>query len=330
MAALTQETASKNRIKKNSQKISQKKIEEKIDEKSAENFDSFDKSNIKKDLIEICKIALAEDFALCDITSDLILKNNDLINFEIRARESLILAGCEVIQICFDELTKNDKFKHIFLSLAVLKKDGDLAKKNSIIAQGYGNAKIIFAAERVILNILQHLSGIATSTNQLVKKLNNNKIKILDTRKTLPGLRKLQKYAVKIGGGENHRFNLSDMILIKDNHIAAAKSVEAAIKSAKKNNNNLKIEIECDNIKQVKQAINSEADIIMLDNMNLNLIKQSCTLIRGCKKKKILIEISGGISSENIEKYRHLDIDFISIGSLTHSVKAVDIGLDIL
>lgn len=285
--------------------------------------------NFDSELKKMCRLALKEDKAQNDVTSDLSIQKNSTISFKIAAREEIILCGTESIHHCFDELTKLKKFKNIFLGLQILGKDGDLITAGGVIAEGFGDAKLILAAERVILNLLQHLSGIATTTNQFVKALGDNKIKILDTRKTLPGLRALQKQAVAIGGGQNHRFNLSDMILIKDNHIAAAGGVAAAIKSAKKNRRKLKVEVECDTFEQVAEAIKSEPDIIMLDNMRAKKIAKCAQIIRAHKSKKILIEISGGINLGNIKNFRGLDIDFISVGSLTHSVRAVDIGLDI-
>jgi nicotinate-nucleotide pyrophosphorylase (carboxylating) len=206
-------------------------------------------------------------------------------------------------------------------------KEGEALKPGKSIVEGKGNARLIFAAERAILNLIQHLSGVATLTQKFVTKLNNKKTKILDTRKTLPGLRALQKYAVTIGGGANHRFNLSDMVLIKDNHIAAAGGVKEALLAVKKKNR--KIEIECDNFTQVAEAAELHPDIIMLDNMNVANIKKCSTLIRK-KSPKTKIEVSGGVTLDKISRFSKLNIDFISIGSLTHSATAVDIGLDIL
>jgi nicotinate-nucleotide pyrophosphorylase (carboxylating) len=274
----------------------------------------------------LIKIALQEDKALNDVTSDLTIADGSLINFKITPRQDIIFCGREVILEVFLQLKQNKKFKNSKLDFKILVKDGDFIKAAKPIVSGSGDAKLIFAAERIILNLIQHLSGIATLTNEFVKKLNNKKIAILDTRKTLPGLRALQKQAVVAGGGKNHRFNLSDMILIKDNHIAAAGSVFKALELAKKSGK--KIEIECDNFKQVTEAVKSSPDVIMLDNMNVAEIKKCAEIIR--KNKKIKIEISGGVNLENIKKFSKLDIDFISIGALTHSVKAVDIGLDVM
>ena len=291
---------------------------------------SIKKELLNAELKKLCALALKEDKAGSDVTSDLTIPENSVISFTITAREKIILYGVEAIHHCFDELTKLKKFKNIFLALQIKALDGDLVKQGAVIAQGHGDAKLILAAERVILNVMQHLSGISTSTHHFVKALDSRKIKILDTRKTLPTMRNLQKQAVIFGGGINHRFNLSDMILIKDNHIAAAGSITEAVLAAKLNKKKLKIEIECDTFEQVEEALKSGPEIIMLDNMEVAEIKKCTALIRSNKEKQILIEVSGGVTLENIRNFRGLDIDFISIGALTHSVKAVDIGLDIV
>lgn len=284
---------------------------------------------MKKEINKIVKLALLEDKALNDITSDLTIPDHNIISFNINPRENITFCGKEIIIETFSQLKNSEKFKNSILDMKIFAKDGDFLSESEAIATGSGDAKLIFAAERVILNLTQHLSGISTITNHFKKALNNNKIKILDTRKTLPGLRSLQKYAVKIGGGTNHRFDLSDLILIKDNHIAAAGGVKNAIEAAKNNVEKLKIEVECDTFKQVSQALKSNPDIIMLDNMLPKEITKCSELIRS-HSKKILIEVSGGITIKSIKSLKNLDIDFISIGSLTHSVKAVDIGLDII
>jgi nicotinate-nucleotide pyrophosphorylase (carboxylating) len=276
---------------------------------------------------KIIELALKEDVVYRDVTSDIILRKSNLVSFKINSRQDIIFCGKDVISEVFSQLRKYKKFKNSKLDLKIIAKDGDLIKSGKSIAEGYGEAKLIFAAERVILNLIQHLSAISSNANAFVRKLNNSKIKILDTRKTLPSLRELQKQAVVAGGGFNHRFNLSDLILIKDNHIAAAGSVSKALELAKKSNK--KIEIECDNFSQVAEAIKLNPDIIMLDNMSVAEIKKCSELIRK-NSKKIKIEISGGINLSNITNFSNLDIDFISIGVLTHSVVAVDIGLDVL
>ncbi len=270
--------------------------------------------------------ALREDCAFDDITSDLTIPKNRLVTFEINPREQIVFCGKSIIEEVFSQLKKSTKFKNSKLDLKISAKDGEAIKPGKSLAHGYGDAKLIFAAERVILNLIQHSSGVATLTKEFVIKLANKKIKILDTRKTLPGLRDLEKYAVIVGGGKNHRHNLAEMILIKDNHIAATGGVSQAILAAKKSRDK-KIEIECDNFEQVSEAVESSPDIIMLDNMKPAEIKKCATLIR--KNKKIKIEVSGGINLKNIKNFSKLDIDFISIGALTHSARAADIGLDI-
>lgn len=281
---------------------------------------------LKKELSKIVASALQEDCAFEDVTSDLTIPKNSVISFEIKAREEIIFCGKEVILEVFAQLKKSAKFKNSKLDLKILAKDGSLVTPAKSIACGRGDAKLIFAAERVILNLIQHLSGVATLTQKFVQALDNKKIKILDTRKTLPSLRALEKYAVVAGGGKNHRFNLSDLILIKDNHIAAAGGVAKAIEASKRGAKKLKIEIECDTSVQVAEALQAKPDIILLDNMKISEIKKSIKLIN----KKAQIEISGGVNLQNIRKFSALEIDFISVGALTHSARAVDIGLDVV
>lgn len=283
------------------------------------------KQTLKKELQKIIDLALKEDCAFNDITSDLIIPKNHQISFSIKPREDIILCGIDAITICFEQLQKSKKFANTKLKLKILAKDGDAVKPLKSIASGQGDARLIFAAERVILNLIQHLSGVATFTNQFVKAIESKNTKILDTRKTIPTLRTLEKYAVLTGGAKNHRMNLSDMILIKDNHIAAAGTVTKAIIAAKKGAKKLKIEVECDNLQQVTEALKSSPNIIMLDNMSVAEIKKAQKIIA----KKCLIEISGGINLSNIKNFANLAVDFISIGALTHSAKAVDIGLDV-
>lgn len=280
---------------------------------------------MKEELTKIITLALLEDKAFEDITSDLTIDENYEISFAICARQDIILCGIDAIKICFDILKNHQKFKNFNVDFKVFFKDGDFVENKNIIAKGRGNAKLIFAGERVILNLIQHLSAISTLAYKFKKELNDEKIEILDTRKTTLGLRKLEKYAVLKGGGKNHRFNLADMILIKDNHIASCDGIYEAILKAK-NNKNLKIEAECDNLNQVKQAVKAKPDIIMLDNMNISQIKKAVQII----KKQCKIEVSGNVNLKNIKKYRGLEIDFISIGALTHSAAWVDIGLDVL
>lgn len=255
-----------------------------------------------------------------DITSNAIIQDNVKVKFSFIAKEDLILCGCDIIAIALQK----DIYKNINLHY----EDGDFLQAGSIIAEGSADAKILLLIERSVLNLVQHLSGIATLTNLYKKKLNNPAIKIFDTRKTTPGLRHLEKYAVRTGGGKNHRFGLFDQILIKDNHIAVNGSVKNTIQMAKNNNpDNLKIEIECDNLSQVKEAAECGVDIIMLDNMQVSQVKDAIEII----KNKAIIEVSGGINLDNIANYGKISgINRISIGSLTQSAKAANISLEIL
>jgi nicotinate-nucleotide pyrophosphorylase (carboxylating) len=297
-----------------------------ISQKILQKFSKLDL--LKAELQKLIEIALIEDRASDDITSDLILDDSDLVSFKINTRQAIILCGIGVIKYCFDYLLATPKFGNAKIKIDNFYQDGDFISSNSTIASGVGSAKLVFAAERVILNLIQHLSAISTNTNQFVKLLGDSKTKILDTRKTLPSLRLIQKYAVKIGGGENHRFCLDEMILIKDNHIAAAGSVTNALRAVKaKNSKQLKVEIECDNLDQIIAVLKEGgADIIMLDNMALEQIKLAKEMIRS----KAKIEVSGGVNLANIAQIAKIGVDFISIGVLTHSVVAVDIGLDIV
>lgn len=289
--------------------------------------------DIRQDFIEICKRALKEDGAYNDITTQtILLKEDKFVEFELNAREEMIICGSGIFNICVDLLLEECKSRTICnTEINLHHKDGDKVAKGTSILSGKGDAKLIYAAERVALNLTQHLSGISTMTKKYIDELNNSKIKILDTRKTIVGLRSIQKYAVKIGGGYSHRYNLEDAILIKDNHIALFNNTSITLKKFYENlnliNNEYKfIEVECDNLHQVKEAIEFGPDVIMLDNFSLEDVKLAINIIN----KKAKIEISGGINLDNISKYKDLDVDFISIGSLTNSVKAVDIGLDIV
>jgi nicotinate-nucleotide pyrophosphorylase (carboxylating) len=291
-------------------------------------LEKFIKSHLlTKDLKQLIKIALIEDNAYEDITSDLIIAEGHLVSFSIATRQDIICCGLDIITYTIEELKASKKFINADISFDILYQDGDFIKAGTDIAKGRGEARLIFAAERTMLNLLQHLSGIATMTDKFIKLSANSKIKILDTRKTLPNLRLLQKYAVKIGGGDNHRFALNEMILIKDNHIAAAGSIKNALSKVKAGNiNKLLVEIECDNLGQVREVLEVDiANIIMLDNMNCKEIKQAVEII----DKRAKIEVSGGVNLSSITEISKIDIDFISIGALTHSVMAVDIGLDI-
>jgi nicotinate-nucleotide pyrophosphorylase (carboxylating) len=268
---------------------------------------------------KIVRSALKEDLGKGDITSNLIVPETQKGEGIILAKEKGIIAGLGVAKSVFKQIDPKLVFKPLV-------KDGTEVMPNQRIASVKGRVKTILMAERTTLNFLQRLSGIATLTNQYVRKLKGTKVKILDTRKTTPGLRILEKYAVRKGGGENHRQGLYDMILIKDNHIQSAGSISSAIKKVLKNRKNLKIEVETKNLKEVKEALNFKIDCIMLDNFKLKDLRKAVKLIRK-KDKKIEIEASGQVTLKNVRSIALSGVDYISVGALTHSAKALDLSL---
>ena len=270
----------------------------------------------KNFIINTVKLALNEDlYPNGDITSELI-KNNKIIKAKIISNENALVAGIDFAKQTFLLIDKKIKFR-------ILKKDGSLVKKHSVIAIIEGKAKNILLAERVALNFLSHLSGIATKTNHFVKIV-KGKSKICCTRKTIPNMRVIQKYAVKVGGGTNHRFNLSDEYLIKDNHIASANIIEVVTKAIQ-NKKGRKITVEVDNTNQLKKIIGLKFDTVLLDNMSIQNLKKSIKII----KNKYQTEASGNVNLKNIKKIASTKVNRISIGNLTHSVKAIDFKLEI-
>lgn len=262
---------------------------------------------------------LDEDIGSGDITTNSIVSADAKTQAVIHAKDEGRLAGCEVALSVFHLLDHG-------LEIKILKKDGELLKPGDVIAEIEGNARAILTGERLVLNLLQHLSGIATRTAAFVELVEAYQTRIVDTRKTIPGLRLLEKYAVRIGGGHNHRLGLFDAVLIKDNHIKVAGGICPAIEMARRGiSHTSKIEIEVESLAEVQQALSAGADIIMLDNMNPQDMKAAVELIG----KKALTEASGGINEQNIKAAAAAGVDVISIGALTHSVKALDISLDI-
>ena len=269
--------------------------------------------NFVKDRV---KLALAEDlYPYGDITSNL-LKENKVITAKLISNQNAIIAGLLFSKHTFKKVDKKTKF-------IIKKRDGSLVKKNSIIALVKGKANSILIAERVALNFLSHISGIATKTNQFVK-LAGKKCKICCTRKTLPNYRVIQKYAVKVGGGTNHRFNLSDEFLIKDNHIAN-QNIKKLILSAIKNKKGKKITVEVDNLKQLNQIMGLKFNTVLFDNMSIKNLKKGVKIA----KKYYETEASGNISLKNIKSVARSGVNRVSVGSITHSVPAVDLKLEI-
>lgn len=262
-------------------------------------------------------MALREDVSNEDITTNSIISEKREGKVQLICKEDGILAGIEIFKRVFQLLDENIKF-------SIQKKDGEKIKNKELIGEIYGDVRAILTGERTALNYLQHMSGIATYTNNMVELLKGSNIKLLDTRKTTPNMRIFDKYSVKIGGGYNHRYNLSDGILIKDNHIDAAGSITKAIKLAKEYAPFVrKIEVEIENLDMVAEALEAGADIIMLDNMSPELMRTAVKLIAG----RAETECSGNISKESIEKIKDTGVDYISSGALTHSAPILDFSL---
>jgi nicotinate-nucleotide pyrophosphorylase (carboxylating) len=269
----------------------------------------------------IIKNALLEDLGHGnDVTSENIIAPDAQATAVMRARQRGVVAGSRVAETVFTMIDPSLKTNRYVRS-------GESVLKGKELLSIQGSAQSILAAERVALNFITHLSGIATATAAYVKEVKGTKAQICCTRKTLPGLRSLQKYAVLAGGGANHRFGLDDAILIKDNHIAIAGGVKAALDNAQNHSGHMmKIEIEVDTLKQLEEVLNNGgADVVMLDNMDVKTLKEAIALIDG----KLITEASGGITLENAREVAETGVDFISIGALTHSVQGLDIGLDI-
>jgi len=262
--------------------------------------------------------SLKEDIGTGDITSVATISKLSILSGQFIAKDNGVISGLKIVNLVFQLLNKNIVFNACL-------KNGSIIEAGQIIADIKGSGRSILAGERIALNFLQRMSGIATLTRQYVKAVSGTKAVILDTRKTVPGLRVLDKQAVRDGGGRNHRFGLFDMYLIKDNHIAAAGSITKAFHAVKKQNKNLLIEIEVKNFKELDEALSLQPDRIMLDNMDLKQIHKAVTKV----DSKFPIEVSGGVNLETVSQIAQTGVDYISVGALTHSVKALDISLEI-
>ncbi len=271
-------------------------------------------------LLTFLRAALQEDLGNSDLTTELLIPENHISRAEIVAKEDLVLAGIDVALEVFRLLQPDVRVSKSF-------EDGSYVKGGNIICQIEGYTRGLLSGERVALNLLQHLSGIATLTARFVREVSDTGVKIVDTRKTTPGLRALEKYAVRVGGGYNHRFGLFDGILIKDNHISTAGGIKKAVERAReKAHHLLKIEVEVKNLDEVKEALEAGADVIMLDNMVVEEMREAVKQIRR-RAPEVLIEASGGVRLENIREIALAGVDIISVGALTHSARAVDIGM---
>lgn len=268
---------------------------------------------------DLIKTALREDINYIDITTDLMIPEDARGQARFIAKENGVLCGLDVALRVFELLDGSFKAE-------VYKKDGDMVNPGDLIAEMTGKIRGLLKGERTALNLLQHMSGIATQTCRCVEIVKGTKATITDTRKTLPGLRPLQKYAVAVGGGRNHRFNLSDGAMLKDNHIDAAGGITAAVAAIRKQLGHMvNLEVETRNLDEVREAINAGADIVMLDNMDIQTMKAAVELAAG----RVLLEASGGITEGTLRAVAETGVDIISLGALTHSVKALDISMKI-
>jgi nicotinate-nucleotide pyrophosphorylase (carboxylating) len=269
------------------------------------------------ELDEFLLSALREDLGTGDITTNCCVPVNAVSKGSFRAKEDGIVCGTDILKRVFQLLDPDIK-------VSIYMADGSFVCKGNIIADIEGPSRSVLSGERVALNILQHLSGVATATYKAAECVKGTKARIADTRKTTPGMRVLEKYAVKTGGGSNHRFNLADGVLIKDNHIVAAGGIKAAVDAARANiPHTIKIEVETETMEQIAEAVEAGADIIMLDNMSIEQMKKAVEFING----RAVTEASGNMGERDLAEVAATGVDIISIGALTHTVKALDISL---
>jgi len=278
--------------------------------------------SIKENILidKIIEQALLEDIGTGDITTESIIPSNLKAKGIIKTFEKGVIAGLDIACLVFQKLDAEIVFQE-------KTKDGTKVIRGKELAEITGPARTILMGERVALNFLQRMSGIATITSKFCEEVKDFPVRIVDTRKTTPGLRILEKYAVRMGGGYNHRFGLYDAVLIKDNHIAVAGGIKSAVDSVRKQSSHtVKIEVEVESLSQLQEALKAQVDIIMLDNMDLETMKEAVKMVKG----KILIEASGEITLEKVRKIAQAGIDLISIGALTHSVKSLNISMEII
>lgn len=275
------------------------------------------KENILID--KIVEQVLLEDIGTGDITSDSIVPYDLKAKGIIKTSEEGVVAGLDIAHLIFKKLDPEIIFQEKI-------KDGVKVARGKVLAEISGSARTILKGERVALNFLQRMSGIATITSKFCQEVKDFPVRIVDTRKTTPGLRILEKYAVRMGGGYNHRFGLYDAVLIKDNHIAVAGGIKSAVNSVRKQiSHTVKIEVEVENLSQLQEALEMKVDIVMLDNMELETMKEAVKIVKG----KALIEASGGITLKKVREIAQTGVDLISVGALTHSVKSLDISMEI-
>lgn len=266
---------------------------------------------------DVIKSALREDITSWDLSTNAIYEDNKLAKISLISKDNGVVSGLDVFKRTFKILDDEIFFVDY-------KKEGDEVSHGDLVLEIIGKASSMLSGERVALNFLQRMSGIASLTKNMIDALDDPNIAIVDTRKTTPNLRIFEKYSVRVGGGNNHRYNLSDGIMLKDNHIDAAGSIKRAVELVRKAEPFIKkIEVEVENLDMLREALDSNVDIIMLDNMDIDTIKEAVNIVDG----QALIECSGNIEIDNISRFRNLKIDFISSGSLTHSAKSLDFSL---
>lgn len=278
--------------------------------------------SIKENVLidKIIEQALLEDIGTGDITTESIIPSNLKAKGIIKTSEEGVVAGLDIVFLVFIKLDSEICFQPKI-------KDGNKILPGEILGEITGPARTILKGERVALNFLQRMSGIATITSKFCQQVKDFPVRIFDTRKTTPGLRILEKYAVRMGGGHNHRFGLYDAVLIKDNHIAVAGGIKSAVNSVRKQiSHTAKIEVEVENLSQLQEALKVQVDTIMLDNMDLETMKEAIKMVKG----EALIEASGGITLEKVREIAQTGVDLISVGALTHSVKSLDISMEIV
>ncbi len=269
-------------------------------------------------LDEFVRNVLAEDLGLGgDVTSNATIAKDARFTAQMNCRQSIVVAGLEIAVAFFRALDPG-------VEIEQLVKDGDRAEHGTILLSLAGNARAMLAAERSALNTLQHLSGIATLTRQYVDAIEGTGTILLDTRKTIPGLRVLQKYASRLGGAQNHRLRLDDGVLIKDNHVAACGGVAEAVRRARNADTGLQVQVEVDRIDQIEPALGAGADRLLLDNMDPAMLREAVKRVRG----RVPLEASGGVTLETIRFLAESGVDYISVGRITQSAPAVDVGLD--
>lgn len=266
---------------------------------------------------KIIENAILEDMPFGDATTEALIDEERISTVDIIQKENGVICGTEVFKRVFYKVDKSVEVKFYV-------KDGDFVKSNTVIGEATGKSSELLSGERIALNLLQRMSGIATLTRHFTSKLEGTNTKLLNTRKTTPGLRILEKYATEVGGAVNHRYCLSDGILIKDNHIKAVGSIKEAVERARENMPFVRmIEVETENLYDVREALDAGADIIMLDNMSIKVMKEALEMIN----KKAITEVSGNVTIENIKRIAEIGVDYISTGYITHSYKSLDISM---